>query len=67
MLDLFFQDAACLDLDTGAVRRCDVGVTEGRISLVREHQGDAPPQARNTVSGSGYWLVPGFLDLHTHL
>lgn len=67
MLDLFFQDAACLDLDTGAVRRCDVGVTEGRISLVREHQGDAPLQARYTVSGSGYWLFPGFLDIHTHL
>lgn len=67
MLDFFFQDAACLDLDTNAVRRCDVGVSNGAITLVREHQGDAPVPAKHTVSCTGYWLFPGFLDIHTHL
>ena len=68
MLDLFFQNAACLDLNTGAAHSCDVGVSEGKIVLVREHRDDAPvPESRSVVSCAGYWLFPGFLDLHTHL
>ena len=67
MLDLFFRDAACLDLDTNTVRRCDVGVSNGIITLVREHQSDELVPAKHTVACSGYWLFPGFLDIHTHL
>lgn len=67
MLDLFFRDAACLDLDTNTVRRCDVGVSNGIITLVREHQSDDLVPAKHTVACSGYWLFPGFLDIHTHL
>ena len=66
MFDLLFVEANCLDCSTGLVRRCDVGVTDGQIALVREHRSDVPP-ARYTVSCAGYWLFPGFLDVHTHL
>ena len=67
MLDLFFRDAACLDLDINTVRPCDVDVSQGIMPLVREHQSHEPVPAKHTVACSGYWLFPGFLDIHTHL
>ena len=67
MLDLLLQSAACLDVESGSVKYCDVGITGERISLVRPHQENDPVPAKRVVSCTGYWLFPGFLDIHTHL
>ena len=67
MLDLLLQNAACLDVESGSVKYCDVGITGERISLVRPHQENDPVPAKRVVSCTGYWLFPGFLDIHTHL
>ena len=67
MLDLLLQNAACLDVESGSVKYCDVGITGERISLVCPHQENDPVPAKRVVSCTGYWLFPGFLDIHTHL
>jgi N-acyl-D-aspartate/D-glutamate deacylase len=46
----------------GAVR--DVGIVDGRIAALGEGRLDAT--GAKVVDASGKWVMPGFLDLHTH-
>ena len=43
----------------------DVLVVEGRISAVG--RGLAAPQGARQVDGSGKWVTPGLIDVHSHL
>jgi len=48
---------------TGApARRADVGVSEGRITVV----GECAEGARRTIDADGLVVAPGFIDPHTH-
>ena len=66
MYDILFRNCTCLDLTTGKERLYDVGVSEGRISSVREHA-ELATSAKKTIDCSGNYLFPGFIDFHTHL
>ena len=62
MTDLALTGGRVLDPGRGIDGRLDVGVTAGRISAI----GDAGPAAE-AIDASGLVLVPGLVDLHTHL
>lgn len=63
MLDLLIKNARFFDgLGSPAVRR-DVGVRDGRIAKIAAELTEA---ARETVDATGLWMVPGFIDIHTH-
>ena len=62
MTDLALAGGRVLDPGRGIDGRLDIGVTAGRFGAV----GDAGP-ATETIDASGLVLVPGLVDLHTHL
>ncbi|MEG2414646.1 MAG: D-aminoacylase [Kiritimatiellia bacterium] len=61
--DFIFRNATVVD-GSGAPRFCaDVGVAADRIAAV----GDlSSTQAGTEIDATGRWLVPGFIDAHTH-
>ncbi len=46
---------------TRGVRR-DIGILDGRVAAVSEQS----LEGRQVIDASGKWVMPGFLDLHTH-
>ena len=50
----------------GLVDNACVAVTAGKIVEVLNHD-DNLPTATDTIEGQGQWLLPGFIDCHTHL
>ena len=62
MTDLALVGGRVLDPGRGIDGRLDIGVTAGRFGAT----GDAGPAAE-TIDTSGLVLVPGLVDLHTHL
>ncbi|HOO76773.1 MAG TPA: amidohydrolase family protein [bacterium] len=59
---LYFRGAELIDGTGAPPRRAGVLVGEGKIL---GFPGAAPPGAR-TVAAEGRWLVPGFVDVHSH-
>lgn len=39
-----------------------VGIAAGRVARISE----TPLQAKETIDAAGAWVMPGFLDMHTH-
>ncbi len=62
MLDLAIRGAAVYDGSGEPPRRVDVGVREGRVTVV----GALDEPARDTVDAGGLALAPGLIDVHTH-
>ena len=62
MFDLLIKAATVVDGQGGDPVTADVGVRDGRIAEVGRLGG----AARETVQAEGAWLVPGFIDIHTH-
>lgn len=67
MFDLLLQDASCLDLDSGNIQSYDIGISGKTISLVQQHLENSSIPAKHVIPCTGYYLFPGFLDVHTHL
>ncbi|MBE0429849.1 MAG: dihydroorotase [Thermoleophilia bacterium] len=78
--NLLIKDARVFDPERGVDMRADVAVERGQISSIAPvgkgrspHRGDAPEATDSGASGAeiieaaGRLLVPGFVDLHTHL
>lgn len=63
--DLAINDGVLFD-GTGAPRRkASLGIRDGRVAQVRAEAYSAD-EARESVDASGKWVVPGFIDCHTH-
>ncbi len=62
MLDLLIKGGTVVDGSGAAPFVADVGVQGGRIVAI----GDITAAARETVDAVGAWVMPGFVDIHTH-
>ncbi len=63
MLDLLIRGGLVHDGAGSPARRADVGVRAGRVILVAQRIEEA---AAETVDAAGLWVLPGFVDIHTH-
>jgi N-acyl-D-aspartate/D-glutamate deacylase len=63
--DVLFRNATVFDGSGDAPQCMDVAVSKGRIAA----KGTALPEtaARRSIDATGLWLMPGLLDIHTHL
>ena len=50
----------------GIIERASVELADGKISGIFQ-QNQTPPDATQIVDAQGQWLLPGFIDCHTHL
>jgi N-acyl-D-aspartate/D-glutamate deacylase len=62
MLDCKIAGASVVDGTGSPRRRADVGISDGRITVVGEVDG----LSRRTIDATGLVLAPGFIDIHTH-
>ena len=63
-LDLIISGGRVIDPATGTDEMLDVGVSEGRIAAVAM---GLPQTARATIDARDCLVVPGLVDIHTHL
>ena len=63
--DTLIQNALVFDGSGAAPQSLDIAVKGGRIAA----RGSALPaaEAARVIDGQGKWLMPGLLDIHTHL
>src|SRR5215472_15379461 len=63
--DLLLRHGRVVDPGNGINAQMDVAVTGNRIALI---QAEIPPaQARRVIELSGFYVVPGLIDLHAHV
>jgi N-acyl-D-aspartate/D-glutamate deacylase len=65
-IDLAIRNATLVDGTGASARPADVGVTDGRVTVVAEPGDAALDGAVRTVDATGLLLTPGFIDPHTH-
>jgi N-acyl-D-aspartate/D-glutamate deacylase len=63
--DTLFQGALVFDGHGGKPQQIDVALKDGRV--VAKGSVLAPQLASEVVDANGQWLLPGLLDIHTHL
>lgn len=61
--DVLITGATVYDGSLAAGARQDVAVLDGRITLLRPH---SKASATRTIDARGLYVVPGFIDPHTH-
>lgn len=66
---LTVTDVAVFDAPSAALlpQRQDVRICGAHIDAVRPHTGTPPPPGDETLRGTGRTLLPGLIDLHTHI
>jgi N-acyl-D-amino-acid deacylase len=61
--DLLIRGARAIDGTGNPWRHADVAVAKGRIAAVGNLRGAS---ARRVIEAPGRYLVPGFIDMHSH-
>src|ERR1700736_3463780 len=65
VFDLVIAGGRVLDPGSGLDRNTDVAFRDGKVAALAE--GLAPGAARQVVDAAGRIVVPGLIDLHTHV
>ncbi|MFK7831608.1 MAG: amidohydrolase family protein [Congregibacter sp.] len=63
--DVLFRNATVFDGKGEPPRRMDIAIRRGRIAAKGTALPEAP--AKRIVDATDHWLMPGLLDIHTHL
>jgi dihydroorotase len=63
--DLVLKNGHVIDARNGIDANMDVGIAAGKIALVASNI--APARARQVVDTSGFYVVPGLIDIHAHV
>ena len=63
--DLLIRGAEVLDPGAGITGRKDLAVRDGHVAAIEP--AIAPELARTIIDADGQYLVPGLVDLHTHI
>ena len=63
MHDLIIRGGTVVDGTGAAARTADVTISDGRITGVGHHAGEA---AARTIDADGLLVTPGWVDIHTH-
>jgi len=63
--DVLVKDGLFFDGSGAAGARRDVGIRDGVVVAISESPLAAGPSTR-VVDAKGKWIMPGFLDMHTH-
>jgi N-acyl-D-aspartate/D-glutamate deacylase len=63
--DTLIRDALVFDGTGGTPQQLDIALKDGKVAA----RGSAlsPEMASEVIAASGKWLMPGLLDIHTHL
>ena len=64
-LDLLIQGGHVIDPKNGIDRIMDVGILQGKIARVAEQIPER--EARRVASARGMYVLPGLIDIHTHV
>ncbi|MGL6235409.1 MAG: N-acyl-D-amino-acid deacylase family protein [Segniliparus sp.] len=62
--DLVIRNGLVFDGAGTPGTRCDVGVKDGKVAAFS--LGPLPADGAQTVDATGKWVLPGFVDVHTH-
>lgn len=63
--DTLIQNALVFDGTGGPALQQDIAIKDGKIAATGLHL--PAREAANIIDGEGKWLMPGLLDIHTHL
>lgn len=63
MLDLVLKGGHVFDGLGAPPRVCDIGIRDGRIVRIAD---EIIEPAGRSLDAAGKWIVPGFIDIHTH-
>jgi N-acyl-D-aspartate/D-glutamate deacylase len=65
VLDCVIRGGSVIDGAGSPARAADLGIRDGRIVSVAE-PGTIKEEARQVIDATGKYVVPGFIDAHTH-
>ncbi|PVB25944.1 N-acyl-D-amino-acid deacylase family protein [Mycobacteroides abscessus] len=63
--DLLIQNGIWFDGSASAARIADIAITDGTVTEISSSPID-PAGAREVIDATGKWVMPGFVDVHTH-
>ena len=63
--DLLIRNGDVLDVITGSLRRCDIGIVGPLIASL--HPAGSFDDARRTIDATGQTNIPGLIDTHMHI
>ncbi len=62
--DMLIKNALVFDGTGAAPRNIDLAISNGKVAALGHELN--PANAKEIIDGSGQWLMPGLIDIHTH-